>query len=163
MRGIYKVKSSVKLSAFLVALSLVFSCAAARSTPKEPWRVEVTTTGGLAGRGTGDYAVDHEGAVTAKLFNGRTCTFQLGDEELGSIRDLLAKARPREWKDSYIPENPCCDRFEYTLNIDEAGVQSTTKWIDDPEPMPADLMALADAIVGGATDSIRMLATERCR
>jgi hypothetical protein len=163
VRGIYKVKSSVKLSAFLVALSLVFSCAAARSTPKEPWRVEVTTTGGLAGRGTGDYAVDHEGAVTAKLFNGKSCAFQLGEDELRRIRNLLAEARPRKWRDSYIPENPCCDRFEYTLTVDEAGDQSTTKWIDFPEPMPADLVALAEAIVGGEAGSIRMLATERCR
>jgi len=155
-------KTSVKLFAFLVALLGVFSCAASRSTPQEPWRIEVVTTGGFAGRGAGNYAVDHEGSVSAKLFNGNSCTFRLTEDELRRIRELLAKARPREWKESYVPENPCCDRIEYTLTVDEAGVQSKTTWIDDPLPRPADLVALADAIIGGEAASIRMLATTRC-
>jgi hypothetical protein len=151
-------KNAAKLSAlFLILLS---ACTATHATPKRPWRVEVTTTGGLAGRGAGDYAVDSDGKVTARLFNGRECSFTTS---VAGIEALLAKARPGKWKESYVPENPCCDRIEYTLTYDEAGAKTSTKWIDDPLPRPADLVALADAIVGGDATSIRMLAAEQCQ
>lgn len=39
----------------------------------------------------------------------------------------------------------------------------TTRWIDAPLPMPANLVALSSAIVGGDATSIRMLAAERCK
>lgn len=152
-------KSSVKLSAILMIL-LVSGCAASQAGPQRPWRVEVTTSGGITGRGAGDYAIDSDGKATAKLFDGRTCSFTAPVER---IEALLAAARPREWKESYVPENNCCDRIEYILTYDEAGRATTTKWIDDPLPMPADLVALSRTIIGGDATSVRMLASERCR
>lgn len=157
VREFYNVKTPVKLSAIL--LLLLAGCAASHATPKRPWRVEVTTAGGIAGRGTGDYAIDSDGKVAARLFNGRDCTFTTS---AAPIEALLAKARPQEWKASYVPENACCDRFEYTLTYDEAGEKTTVKWIDDPLPMPDDLVALSNAIVGGDATSLRMQAAERC-
>ena len=154
----YKVKNAATFSAIL--LILLAGCTATHATPKEPWRVEVTTTGGIAGRGTGDYAIDSDGKVTARLFNGRECTFTTSPQPIAA---LLANAKPKEWNESYVPENPCCDRIEYTLTYDEAGVKTTTKWIDDPLPMPDDLLAVSGAIVGGDATSIRMLAAERCK
>lgn len=157
-RGLYNVKITVKLSALF--LLLVTGCTATHATPKEPWRVAVTTTGGITGRGTGDYAVDSAGKVTARLPNGRPCDFTISPDRIAS---LLANAKPDAWMESYVPENPCCDRFEYTLTYDEAGATKTTQWVDDPLPMPADLVAIANAIVGGDATSIRMQATERCQ
>jgi hypothetical protein len=154
-------KTPVKLSAFSLIL-LIVACTATYAGPKRPWRVEVTTSGGFAGHGTGDYAIDSAGQVTAKLFNGRQCTFTAAAEDVDRIEELLARARPREWKDSYEPKETCCDRFAYTLTYDEAGTVTETRWIDHPLPMPKDLAALADAIVGGGDNSIRMLATRRC-
>lgn len=154
----YNVKIRVKLSALL--LIVLTGCTATYATPKKPWRVEVKTSGGLAGRGTGDYAIDSEGNVTARLFNGQSCSFKIDPK---AIETLLAKARPGEWKASYVPENPCCDRIEYVLTYDQAGDVVTTKWIDDPLPMPADLVALSQAIVGGEASSLRMQSTERCK
>lgn len=151
-------KNPVKLSAFF--LLLLTACTASHATPKKPWRVEVTTTGGIHGRGTGDYAIDSDGKVTARLFDGRPCTFTTSPDP---IEALLAKARPGEWKESYVPENACCDRYEYTLAYDEAGAKTTTKWIDDPLPMPDDLVALSQAMVGGDETSIRMQAAGRCQ
>lgn len=152
-------KSSVKLSALLMTF-LAVGCTASYGGPKRPWRVEVKTDGGLAGRGAGDYAIDSDGKATAKLFDGSQCSF---DADVAPIEKLLAAARPREWKESYVPENPCCDRIQYTLTYDEAGVEPVTSWIDDPLPMPEDLVALSRAIVGGDASSIRMMASERCR
>ena len=159
MREFYNVKSSVKLSALLLAL-FVAGCTAPYADAKRSWRVEVTTSGGLAGRGAGDYAIDSGGKVEARLFNGRECAFTT---DAAPIEEILASAQPQRWKGSYVPENACCDRIEYVLTYDEAGTITTTKWIDDPLPMPADLVALSNAIVGMGPTSIRTLATERCQ
>ncbi len=163
MRGLYNLKTAVKLSALFLPVLLLAGCMASHAAPRRPWRVEVTSTGGFAGRGAGDYAIDSGGKVTARLFSGKACTFTAAADDLRRIEALLAKARPREWKESYVPENPCCDRFEYTLTYDEAGTKTTTTWIDDPLPMPEDLVALSNAIVGGEAASVRMQATDRCK
>ena len=163
VREFYNMKTGVKLSALFLTALLLAGCTATHATPKRPWRVEVTSSGGFAGRGAGDYAIDSDGKVVARLFNGNACTYTAAPDDLRRIEELLAKARPREWKESYVPEDPCCDRIAYTLTFDEAGTKTTTTWIDDPLPMPADLVALSNAIVGGEATSVRMRAGERCK
>jgi len=145
-----------------LSLSLLFliGCAASAVGPTEPWRVEVATSGGLTGRGMGTFAVVSEGKAQVTMADGRPCTFALTPDELRRVEAVLPAERSA-WRDSYIPENSCCDRFQYDLTVDEGGQVTRTKWIDDPLPMPADLEALASAMVGGA-QSIRVLASERC-
>lgn len=152
----------MKLSSLCLSLVLVANCAASSATPARPWRVELASSGGLAGRGMGTYAVTSDAKVTATLPNQRSCTFDLTAEELRRFEDVLAAARPREWQASYVPKDPCCDRFEYDLTLDQAGTETKVKWIDDPLPMPADLTALTNALTGGES-SIRALASERCK
>jgi len=150
----------MKLSA--LAMVLLMSCAASQTHSDGPWRIEVTTSGGLVGRGAGNYAVDSDGKISLTTTAGRSCTFQATAGELARLNKLVGAARPDAWKDSYAPENRCCDRFEYNLTLDRAGVQRTTEWIDDPLPMPADLQAIADAIVGGP-GSLRVDYGPRCQ
>lgn len=152
----------MKLSGLLLTLFVFNGCAATSVSPAEPWRMEVTSSGGLAGRGAGTYAVASDGVVHAKLFNGNACTFQLTSAELTRAKELLASSRRGGWKSSYVPENSCCDRFSYTLTVDEAGAVTTANWIDDPLPMPPDLAALTDLMVGGA-ESLRVKSAERCK
>jgi hypothetical protein len=159
--GFYNVKSSVKLSAIL--LMLLVGCTASHAAPKRPWRVEVKTDGGFAGRGIGTYVLGSDASATAELMNGKGCTFTLSADELSRFESILATARPETWKESYVTENTCCDRILYDLMYEEAGERRTTRWIDAPLPMPADLVALSNAIVGGDATSIRMLAAERCK
>ncbi len=152
-------KSSVKLSALLLVL-LLASCTASYAAPKRPWRVEIKTDGGFIGKGIGTYALNSDGKATVTPISGRECTF---DMDVAPIEKILAHAKPREWKDSYVPEDPCCDRVHYALTYDEAGVKTVTEWIDSPLPMPKDLVELSRAIVGGDPTSVRMMASERCR
>lgn len=151
-------KSALRLS----ALAVIVLAACASTGPEEPWRIEVRTEGGFAGRGIGTYAIDSDGRISVVKFNGQACTYEASRDELRRVAKLLGKARPREWKPEYLPENTCCDRILYTMIIDEASVVTRTTWIDAPPPMPEDLTALAAAIVGG-TDSIRAASAERCR
>ena len=152
----------MKLSRILLALLFVTACAAARSRPERPWSIEVSTSGGLTGRGIGSYLVDSDGHVRVKQMSGQECSFELTAGELTDLETLLAKATPRKWRDSYVGENTCCDRIIYSLTLDEAGEVTKTRWIDAPPPMPADLAALGNAIVGGEK-SIRAESAERCK
>ena len=151
----------MKLSV-MIAMMLTLSCAASRTKPIEPWSIAVTSSGGLAGRGAGSYAIDSAGKISVTTMMGRSCTFQATDEEMSRFRELLTNARPETWNESYIPSDPCCDRFEYELTLDEAGAKTTVKWIDDPEPMPKDLAALTDAMVG-APPSLRVAYGSQCQ
>ena len=151
-------KNALKLSAFLIIV--LTACASAR--PEEPWRIEVRTIGGLTGRGIGAFAIESDGKIQVLQQNGQECSYEATPDELRRIRRLLAGARPREWKPSYTPQNTCCDRIEYALFIDEASVVTRTQWIDAPLPMPDDLVALSNAIVGGGDDSIRVRSMKRC-
>jgi hypothetical protein len=155
-------ESAMKLSRIFLPLLFVTACAAARSAPERPWTIEVSTTGGFTGRGIGTFAIDSDGKVSVRKMNGDPCRYEATPEEFERIEKLLAAARPRKWRESYVPENSCCDRILYSMTVDEAGDVRGTRWIDAPPPMPADLVALANAIVGGE-DSIRADSAERCR
>ena len=146
----------------IAMMLLTSSCAASRTQPIEPWSVGVTSSGGIAGKGAGSYAIDSTGKISVTTMTGRSCTFQATDDEMNRFRTLLTNARPDSWKASYIPKDPCCDRFEYELTLDEAGVKHTVTWIDDPQPMPKDLTALTNAMVGGA-ESLRVTYGDQCR
>lgn len=145
---------------FLAAL-LLTSCAASRNEPAGPWRIEVATEGGLAGRGVGTFAVASDGAIEVRTMQNTVCRYSASDEELRRFRELIAKAKPEQWAGSYVPAERCCDRIQYTLTL-EAGPKTTTSWIDEPNPMPADLTALVDAMVGGP-QSLRVTHGPRCQ
>lgn len=156
-------KNALTLSAILLTVVPASGCTATHAAPTRPWRVEVATSGGFVGRGIGAYALDSDATATARLMNGKDCAFTLSADELKHFESILAKARPGRWKESYVTESTCCDRILYGLTWDEADERWSTRWIDAPLPMPADLVALSSAIVGGDATSIRMLAAERCK
>lgn len=150
----------MKLS--MVLTFMLTACAASQSTPVAPWRVEVATSGGIAGRGVGTYAIASDGTIDVVSMNGKRCSFRATAEELARIESLLAAAAPEKWSASYAPAERCCDRIQYDLSIDQGGSKRTVEWIDDPLPMPEDLVALSNAIMGG-TDSVRVRYGEQCR
>jgi hypothetical protein len=160
-RFFYNMESVMKLS-IVATMLLMLSCAASRTKPAEPWSIEVTSSGGLVGRGAGSYAINSDGRVSVTSMMGKTCTFQATEEEMRRFTELLTNARPDGWDASYVPKDPCCDRFEYELTLDEGGVKHTVKWIDDPSPMPKDLVALTSAMMG-PSPSLRVTYGEKCK
>lgn len=147
----------------VVALGLA-GCATQQLVTAGPWTVEVSTSGGLSGRGAGSYAVTSEGTITVVTPERRTCTFQATGEELSRITRLLADSRPERWAVDYLPEETCCDRFGWTLTLTTPERTFTTRWIDAPEPMPAPLVALASAIAwNGDRTNVRHVYGSRCQ
>lgn len=153
----------------LSVMTMIFlaACAGANGTPNEavsaaPWRIEMTSSGGFAGRGAGNYTLDSTGTLAVTTMNGRTCTFQLEPEEVARFDFLLAAAQPANWKPSYAPEDRCCDRIEYRLKANFKGADHTTEWIDDPLPMPEGLTKLWMAMTGGV-ESLRVTYEPQCK
>jgi hypothetical protein len=127
-------------------------CAAV--APPRPWKIQLDSSGGFAGRGNGSYTIDSGGTVTVTDMAGKSCTYELTKEELARIEKLLVKAKPKAWSASYMPKNPCCDRFEWTLTLTAGERTYKTQWLDrEPKPpAPKDLIAL-----------VREAMAQRCR
>jgi hypothetical protein len=160
-RKIYNAETVMKLS-FVAMMIVTLACVAARTAPAEPWSLHVTSSGGIAGKGAGSYSIDSAGEITVTTMMAKRCIYRATDAEMQRFRELLTNARPTSWKESYVPENACCDRFEYEMVLDEAGTKHTVRWIDDPEPMPKDLVALTNAVVG-PEPSLRVTYGAQCR
>lgn len=155
----------MKLS--IMTMILLTACAGANGTSNEaasaaPWRIEMTSSGGFAGRGAGNYTLDSSGALVMTTMNGRTCSFQLDSAEVARFAELLAGAQPATWRPSYAPEDRCCDRIEYQLKVSFDGSEHATEWIDDPLPMPEGLTKLWMAMTGGV-ESLRLKYEPQCR
>lgn len=124
----------------MVSLFLLLTLASCTTTTEvqRPWTLELATTGGIAGRGVGTIRIDSEGTATVG-----ECVSNVPDLE--RFESLLAGAHA--WRESYVPENRCCDRIEYTLTLQMGGKTHRTVWIDDPLPLPNDLSAMRDALI----------------
>ncbi len=141
----------------LLIAMIATACAASPSKPTAPWRVEVTTSGGIAGRGIGSAAIDSQGNVSVTTMARKTCANHATAEEFANIETLLGMSKPAKWG-SYVPENACCDRIEYTLTFEEGDKKYGARWIDDPLPRPADLVKVADAM-----GALRQKYAEQCK
>lgn len=126
---------------WLLLAVLVVSCSSTSTGVQRPWKLDLATSGGLTGRGMGTIRMDSDGTATVG-----ECTSNITDEDLQRFDALLANAKPETWRESYVPENKCCDRFEYALTLETGAKTYKTTWIDDPLPMPADLAALGAAL-----------------
>ena len=138
------------------------ACGTSPTDPAGPWRVSVTSSGGLAGHGMGNYSIGSDGAVRVTNMAGKTCTFTATPSEVARIGQLVSAAEASRWRESYLPADTCCDRIEWTLSVEGGGRTVATKWLDREGPLPADLTALADALAGG-TESVRTAYEPRCR
>lgn len=132
------------MSPLLAALALAFAPAA--------WRVEVTSHGGLGGRGAGAVKVASTGEAEVVLPEGQRCRVALSPAELGRVARAVARARPARWRPRYfLPDNPtgCCDQTSTTLALvrgGRGGPRGVTGWYDESRQLAApDALALHDA------------------
>jgi hypothetical protein len=126
-------------------LAPIFAVLMLISGDSPAWRVEITTTGGFAGRGQGSLNIAADGALN---FHS-TCGQRLGADDLKPIAILVTKAKPEQWKASYVrPSNPngCCDMIKTTLTLTRGGRKWTSTWYSDHDALPADLDALINAL-----------------
>jgi hypothetical protein len=160
---IYNQESRRMLSPGRIALGLlIFTIGCGSTSPDEPWRITLTTAGGLTGSGIGSYVFDSSGSIELMAMSGARCLLSAAPDELTRMKRIVAAARDEPWRDSYAPEERCCDRIEYVLMLDRNGTTRRVEWIDDPLPMPPALTALSEALAGSG-DSVRVKYGDRCR
>jgi hypothetical protein len=134
----------------------------ALTTPDEPWRIEITTSGGFAGHGAGGAVVTAGGALQMQ----RDCELRLSADDVKSLAELVTKAKPQDWKPSYAnPANPngCCDMIQTTLTLTRSGKKWTSSWYNDHLPLPADLEAILAAVWSSETKSVAERYRPQCK
>lgn len=100
---------------------------ATSSSNNSEWRVEITSSGGIMGRGAGS----------------RTVTSADGRAD---VARLVAAADPSKWR-SLPPPPGSADMFEYTLTLTRGDEKTSVTWSgEDVEQLPADLGALFNAV-----------------
>lgn len=136
-------------SRVIFLLVLLLGCTASQSAPAEdvvePWRLDLSSSGGIHGRGAGTFALHSDGAVAVTTMAGQKCEARADAATMRRFAEALAQAKPDRWAASYKPENCCCDRYEWVLTFEQAGKKWETNWVEEPKPMPKDLQAIVEA------------------
>ena len=121
--------------------------------PATDWKIEITTTGGIAGIGTGGMTVSSDGMITITSISGENCAYQLKAEDLQSLKGALQNAQPAAWLECYSPADVhmhCCDLVRTTMTMSQGGGRDvfTTSWLTGIPPFPTDPRNLVDLFRG---------------
>ena len=109
------------------------------------WRLKLTSSGGISGRGGGEVTITSRGEVVAgrPALGGQlgpSCEGKLRPAQLRALGQAVLSARPAAWRPRYVdPQNPdgCCDQFNYQLELELSGPAGappqtyTTGWHDE--------------------------------
>lgn len=105
------------------------------------WVIEITTSGGITGRGLGSVTITPSEATTTDVAR-RACTAALTDEERSSLATLAANAKPAAWRDQEPPSGSA-DLIEYTLTLPRGTESHHATWSgEDVSGLPKDLGTL---------------------
>lgn len=89
------------------------------------------------------WTIESSGRVT-HTGRGSGTDRQLTPDQMTQLIAALRAAKQADLKDSYIPENTCCDRFTHTLTITLDGLTQTVMTLDavpDEPPALTNLLA----------------------
>lgn len=129
-----------KLLIPLLALALVaVACGDDDSASDEPVSGALRITGGVAGIDD-TWTLATDGTVTRP--DG---SLAMADpDDLEALRDAITDARFFSLEGRYLPEDTCCDRFEYRISLTQGDQAHAVVTIDDADA-PESLFALIDA------------------
>lgn len=137
------------LSLFLI---LSESCGVEPVMQKGPWSLKLTTSGGFAGVGTGNLAVDSEGKYRYQepgpqdVRKGCESTFL--PKQMQALSDAVSQADPKGWSNSEL-NVAAPDAFGYKLELRIGTEEATTvQWYDNTrDKLPSDLKRLSDTVI----------------
>ena len=134
-----------------VLLSLAGSCESKSNTHKAPWSVQLTTSGGFAGVGTGNISVDSNGAFKYQppgrpLPEKKGCEGKLTRQQFQPVSDAITKSKPDGWNVAGL-KVAAPDAFGYKLELTSNGHTTTVEWYDNTaDKLPDDLRQLSIAL-----------------
>ena len=130
----------------LLVLSIVIASCNTASPVEDDWNIEITTDGGITGRGLGGVSITPRSIEATDP--GRTCKGELTAGERETLQRAIAGVRGT-WKPEYVkPDNPHghADQIRYTLMVRRGGESRSTSWFDESKSdLPADASAVFEA------------------
>ena len=157
----------MKRSIVTTFLLLIFAVAASaqstrlRATPHpvqlpSDWKIEITTSGGFTGGGSGGLIVSSDGTLILTFGNGpnaKRCSFQLTPEQLQTVDAAVRNTRPETWIECYSLANMsthCCDLIRTTLSLSARDGRDlyVTSWLTGSQGLPQDLSSLIELLRG---------------
>jgi hypothetical protein len=134
----------LKLSCWLIVIGLA-ACAptTAPATPSG-LLVEYHISGGIAGLSQtwliyGDGRVEHNGSGTGQAR-------QLSPDQITALVAAIRATNFMALKESYVPQNQCCDRFLYVMTVTLDGQTKTVRTLDAAPDEPPALTQLLGVI-----------------
>ena len=139
-------------------LLLAGSCSkqspAVPKTVQPPWSLQLTTSGGFAGRGRGNISITSEGKFNCSQTNRedvrKGVVGGLHSTEFKPISDAVAQLDPKEWNKPGL-NVAAPDAFGYKLEL-KTGTDNkeifTVQWYDNTrDQLPADLKKLSEVLL----------------
>jgi len=132
-------------------LTLAGSCGSKSNAQKAPWSVQLTTSGGFAGVGTGNISVDSNGMFKYQppgrpLPEKKGCEGKLTRPRFLPISEAVANSKPDGWNVEGI-KVAAPDAFGYKLEFTSNGHTTTVEWYDNTtDKLPDDLKQLSMAL-----------------
>jgi hypothetical protein len=123
-------------------------------TVQPPWSLQLTTSGGFAGRGRGHISVTSEGKFNCSQTNRedvrKGVVGGLHSTEFKPISDAVAQLDPKEWNKPGL-NVAAPDAFGYKLEL-KTGTDNkeifTVQWYDNTrDQLPADLTKLVEVLL----------------
>lgn len=109
------------------------------STKTMTMRIELTSEGGISGRGVGGITID--GTTITAGDGRRECRGELTAQERDALAQRVRDAHPERWKTDEGTGHP--DQIRYTLKLSD----HTISWHgEDLSTLPADVRALYAAL-----------------
>lgn len=112
----------------------------AQPQPDEPV-IEFKRSGGFAGREE-TFLIYADGRVES---NGQAGV-QIDAAEVEAVLSHADAAGFFQLDESYLAQNPCCDRFTYQLTLRYGGQEHSVVTIDDADKPPAALQSTLEAV-----------------
>ena len=118
------------------------------------WRLSLSTSGGIAGRGAGNLTVESNGAVVLEqrvrpASPLKICRANLSADEMCDLRKLLAEWRTPDETSGSKPNFPAPDAFTYALEIRSGAGERLAdfEWFDNTyEELPPPNKILIEAL-----------------
>lgn len=129
----------------LMALSACTSAAPPTPTPAAPVGavvVRLQQSGGIAGIND-DWAIYDDGLIT---LNGSE-NQRVAPEKVAALQQQLLDLGFNELEASYLPADPCCDRFTYVITLHTGDQTHTVTTIDETPDAPPALWQSLQAIL----------------
>ncbi len=129
----------------LLGAVLLSACAQNTPTPTVPPEKQVVViyerSGGIAGRSE-RWLIYSDGSIVDAQGQG----VQVSVDEVNALLTRISNAGFFSWAESYLPKDPCCDRYTHKLTVMADGKSHSVTTLDGTSGAPPELWTILEAV-----------------